>query len=167
MLYLIFGGSASGKSAYAETLAQSLGKNLLYLATMYPNSQEGKERIAKHQAMRQGRNFRTVEWHHTLSSFPHKAEVILLECLGNLLANEMFQEDYRPHVWEEILYGIHHLETLAPTVIVVSNDVFHDDQKVSPETQAYLTQLGLLHQKLGEYGANIIEVVYTIPIILQ
>ena len=37
MLYLITGGSGSGKSAYAEAVVQRLGNTpRLYIATMYP-----------------------------------------------------------------------------------------------------------------------------------
>ena len=38
MLHIVYGGSASGKSSYAESFAMSLqGEGrLLYIATMYP-----------------------------------------------------------------------------------------------------------------------------------
>ena len=51
MLILVTGGSASGKSEYAEQGITMLhkGKNtLLYLATMQPYGEEGAARLEKH-----------------------------------------------------------------------------------------------------------------------
>ena len=66
MLYLVTGGSGSGKSEYAENLAVSRHRNeskygrLIYVATMYPYfAGDGKMdsgtagRIARHRNMRQ------------------------------------------------------------------------------------------------------------------
>ena len=52
MLILVTGGSASGKSEYAEQCITMLhkGKNtLLYLATMQPYGEEGAARVEKHR----------------------------------------------------------------------------------------------------------------------
>ena len=62
MMHLITGGSASGKSAYAEKMAVGAGeKSRYYLATMKPWGKEGQERVEKHRNMRAGRGFTTVE----------------------------------------------------------------------------------------------------------
>ena len=56
MMHLITGGSASGKSAYAEKMAVGAGeKSRYYLATMKPWGKEGQERVEKHRNMRAGR----------------------------------------------------------------------------------------------------------------
>ena len=61
-MHLITGGSASGKSAYAEKMAVGAGeKSRYYLATMKPWGKEGQERVEKHRNMRAGRGFTTVE----------------------------------------------------------------------------------------------------------
>ena len=61
MLRLIIGGSASGKSEYAERLVCSLPGKRIYAATMEPFGEEGRERIARHRKLREGRGFVTVE----------------------------------------------------------------------------------------------------------
>lgn len=50
MLYLVTGGSGSGKSEYAENLAVSLKKeNLIYIATMFPFDDESLKKIERHK----------------------------------------------------------------------------------------------------------------------
>ena len=65
MLTFIFGGSASGKSEYAEQYAASLAHNcnapLLYLATMCASDTESKQRIERHRQMRSDKPFQTIE----------------------------------------------------------------------------------------------------------
>ena len=66
MLILVTGGSASGKSEYAEQCITMLhkGKNtLLYLATMQPYGEEGAARVEKHRKQRAQRHFDTLEWY--------------------------------------------------------------------------------------------------------
>lgn len=61
MLTLIVGGSASGKSAFAENYAMEAGENRIYIATMQPMDNECLARIEKHRGMRAQKNFQTVE----------------------------------------------------------------------------------------------------------
>ena len=95
MLTFIFGGSASGKSEYAEQYAASLAHNcnapLFYLATMCANDTESKQRIERHRKMRADKSFQTIEVSKAIDSIAVGSDsVVLLECLSNLLANEMF-----------------------------------------------------------------------------
>lgn len=62
MFYIVTGGSASGKSEYAESLAISIEvSQRFYIATMKPWDEEGRRRIQKHRAMRAGKGFETLE----------------------------------------------------------------------------------------------------------
>lgn len=102
MLHIVYGGSASGKSTYAESLAMSLQGDgrLLYIATMYPYKwntteldPETMQRIKRHRAMRADKGFDTVEcYRHVEHIVAKRQDVLLLECMSNLLANEMFLE---------------------------------------------------------------------------
>ena len=62
MLALVSGGSASGKSRFAEDLAagRSAGTRI-YVATMQVWDEESRRRVARHRAMRAGKGFATVE----------------------------------------------------------------------------------------------------------
>ena len=93
MLILVTGGSASGKSAHAERLlCEHAAASRLYLATMQPFGAAAEKRIARHRALRQGKGFETVECPLNLAGLelPRRYDGILLEDLGNLLANELF-----------------------------------------------------------------------------
>ena len=102
MLHIVYGGSASGKSSYAESFAMSLQGDgrLLYIATMYPYKwntteidPETMQRIERHRAMRADKGFDTVEcYRHVEHIVAKKQDVLLLECMSNLLANEMYLE---------------------------------------------------------------------------
>ena len=102
MLHIVYGGSASGKSSYAESLAMSLQGDgrLLYIATMYPYKwntteidPETMQRIERHRAMRADKGFDTVEcYRHVEHIVAKRQDVLLLECMSNLLANEMYLE---------------------------------------------------------------------------
>ena len=63
VLYIVTGGSGSGKSEYAENLAVRLAKGqaLYYVAAMQPCGEEGQERIRRHRALRAGKGFETIE----------------------------------------------------------------------------------------------------------
>ena len=102
MLHIVYGGSASGKSSYAESFAMSLQGDgrLLYIATMYPYKwntteidPETMQRIERHRAMRADKGFDTIEcYRHVEHIVAKRQDVLLLECMSNLLANEMYLE---------------------------------------------------------------------------
>ena len=63
MIALVIGGSGSGKSAYAEQMAVKAAGNgsLYYVATMQVYDEEGKKKVERHQKMRAGKGFLTIE----------------------------------------------------------------------------------------------------------
>ena len=62
MLTLVLGGSASGKSEYAEQLVLEAGAGpRFYIATMEPYDEECLRRISRHRAMRASKGFETLE----------------------------------------------------------------------------------------------------------
>ena len=95
MILLITGGSGSGKSEFAENLAvKQKSSELLYIATMMPQDNESLQRIARHQEQRRDKGFKTLECYTDLQGIRlENSPVVLLECMSNLLANEMYSED--------------------------------------------------------------------------
>ena len=167
MLILVTGGSGSGKSEFAEGLAVSFQrKPLVYIATMVPFDEETEQKIKRHQRMREKKEFETVECFVNIESISGwNGSVILLECLSNLLANEMYRKDGAGEdSIEKVMNGIMHLKNQAEHVIVVSNEVFSDGITYDAMTMEYIRNLGKINSKLGEIADQVIEVVYTIPI---
>ena len=167
MITLITGGSGSGKSAYAEQKVVEFGDfNRIYIATMYPFDEESHKRIARHRTMRAEKNFSTVECYVGLKNVKiPKHSCVLLECLSNLTANEMFQDNgAKDRVVEEILEGVKNLDKQAEQVIIVTNEIFSDGIEYDEETKQYQKYLGEINTKLAVWAQEVTEVAYGIPL---
>lgn len=167
MITLIIGGSSSGKSKYAEDLTFSI-KNKLYIATMLPNKcdVEVKNKILAHKKMRKDKNFVTCEY-YTCEMLEDCLEydLILLECVSNLLANEMFSNgEFYPNQENKIISTIQKLATKTKHLVIVSNDIFHDGCDYDDFTLQYISQLGKINQKISKIADNVTEIVFSIPI---
>lgn len=179
MLYLISGGSGSGKSQYAEKLAVDRNKfykgNLYYVATMCPYDDESYKRIEKHQEMRRGKGFETIECYSNIGKInANKKDVILIECLSNLLANEMYAdkgkikgENLLHKAANEIVRPIVELEKRVSCVVVVTNEVFSDGFVYDRETEKYTELLGYINRELSEFAKAVTEVVCSIPVCVK
>ena len=170
-LILVWGGSGSGKSAWAERRLLSLAGRepgrAVYLATMSSGGEEARARIDRHRAMRAahgaaaGRTFQTLERQTDIGS----AEVlpgdfVLLEDLGNLLANEIWSpEGAGEGAVEHILAGIESLLERAAALVIVSSDVFGDGCAYDADTVDYIRKMGLLHRALAGRAEQVVEVV--------
>ena len=116
MFFVVTGGSGSGKSAFAEKLTASLGEGRrIYIATMMCFDEEGKKRISRHRAMRADKHFETLERYTDLCGLEVPEDsILLLECMSNLVANEMFDESgAKEGTVEAVMEGLHHLRKKA------------------------------------------------------
>lgn len=167
MLVLITGGSGSGKSAYAEDRVLSLGEGpRVYVATMFPFDRESEQRIRRHQKMREGKGFETIERYTDLKTLRvPKDSVVLLECMSNLTANEMFQENgARERTVSEILEGVKALQKQARHLVIVTNEIFSEAAVYEGETEVYQKYLGSVNAALAAEADEVVEVVYGIPV---
>lgn len=170
MFQIVTGGSGSGKSEYAENLAakvRNMEKELLYIATMKPFDKECEKRIERHREMRKEKGFRTIECYEDVETLdiPDGATV-LLECMSNLLANEMYSErrQEKKELSVHLLEGITHLRKNCETVIVVTNEVFSDGIEYDKETVEYIKYLGKMNCQMANMADYVTEVVCKIPI---
>ena len=132
MMTLILGGSGSGKSAYAEDyLLRAAGdKKKYYIATMQIRDAEMQAKVDRHHRLRQGKGFTTIEQSTELEQAVLQMEpagAVLLECMSNLTANEMFSGEQpvdRQTVIKKILQGMEGLRKQADPLVIVTNNVF-------------------------------------------
>lgn len=167
MFILITGGSGSGKSAYAEDRVLSFGEaKRVYIATMFPYDSESDKRIERHRKMRAGKGFRTVECYTALKDLRlSDADVVLLECMSNLVANEMFHEcGAHESTVEEIYEGIEMLRKQVKHLVVVTNEIFSEYANYVGDTCIYQEYLGFINQKMARMADEVVEVVYGIPV---
>ena len=189
MLHIVYGGSASGKSSYAESFAMSLqGEGrLLYIATMYPYKwntteidPETMQRIERHRAMRADKGFDTVEcYRHGEHIVAKRQDVLLLECMSNLLANEMYLEpdsnagsdmaETMSPVSNKIVQALIDLSTRVQELVIVTNDVFSDGGSLTYDesTREYVKNLAEINCALAREAATVTEVVCGIPVIVK
>ena len=169
MNYLLTGGSACGKSTYAEAIAMGCPGSHIYLATMRPYGEEGLAKIARHRRLREGKGFATLEREARVSEalIPEGATV-LLECVCNLVDNQMFDEDGTAHdVADDIVADILRLSERCGNLIVVTNDVGSDCEEYSEGVRAYIDVVGRINRELARAFDNVYELVCGIPILLK
>ena len=170
MMVLVTGGSGSGKSAFAEEMIVSFGKKKrYYFATMYPYDEESHKRILRHRKMREDKDFQTVEQFVDIG----KPELVrescaLLECMSNLVANEMFLPggagaDCVPAVER----GIRALKEKVSHLVIVTNEIFSEGLIYGDGTDLYMKNLGEINASLARMADEVYEVVYGIPIMLK
>ena len=172
MITLIIGGSGSGKSAYAEEEFFRLcnkGRKY-YLATMKVYDKDGEKRVERHRQMRKDRGFCTIEQseniEHAMEKMEGKDNAILLECMSNLVANEMYQEKIYTarEVTDKIKNGIEQLEKNLTHLMIVTNNVFEDGVLYDEMTMEYLHALDEINIWLAAKAEKVTEVVVGIPV---
>ena len=167
MLTLIVGGAASGKSSFAEewVLRQNHSPRI-YLATMQVCDAESQARVHRHQALRAGKGFQTIECPLTLASVALPADgALLLECLGTLVANELYDPNGAGEkTGASVLIGVEHLCRQSRHVTLVSNDVFSAGDIYAGDTSRYLSILASLHRQLAQRADVVCEVVAGLPV---
>lgn len=196
MLYIVTGGSGSGKSEYAEQTAvqcrNRTGGTLWYLATMRIWDDEGRKRVERHRRMRAAKGFETIERYTGLETLELREtfeelnpagldaeqetdslkywesrrvaqkQVLLLECMSNLVLNEFYDQENGAE--ERILQGIKHLQKQCGDLIIVTNESFSDGVTYEPESERYIELLGRINRELGQMADSVTEVVYGIPL---
>lgn len=181
MMELVIGGSGSGKSAYAETaicrehcrsLEEDKDAFLYYIADMIPYGAETEKKIARHREMRAGKGFQTLEWYYGLAEHitapdapPLEGASVLLECISNLTANEMYEpKAAKIAAAETVIRGVRMLHERCRNLVVVTNDVFRESGSDSEEMVLYKKNLARINRALAEEADRVTEVVSGIPI---
>lgn len=177
MFHVVTGGSASGKSEYAEWLleeyaAKETRARLYYVATMIPYDDEMRMKVAAHQRRRAGKGFQTIECGRGLSEVMRRqfggrcAEntkvAVLLECMSNLVANELFGGAGKEP--EKVLEGISFLRQVSDLLVVVTNEVFSDGGGDTQQMRGYMEMLGKINREMAAEADRVTEVVYGIPV---
>ena len=200
MITLIIGGSGSGKSAYAEDYVLAAAADLpkYYIATMQVYDAEGERKVERHRRLRAGKGFVTIEqptdigkagikiagnaWNEQEKGDIHEVDgmdapneekqggVALLECMSNLVANEMFLGEQMPEtdaVVRCVTEGIEALAKQLTHLVIVSNNVFEDGIAYDASTLRYIEALGRINTSLADLADHVLEVVVGIPVTVK
>lgn len=185
MLIEIIGGSGSGKSEFAEKCCMELcpGKKY-YIATMQAFDEEGKCRVLRHRKLRAGKQFITIECQTGLENVQvEEGATLLLECMSNLTANEMYspegrygkavketceqREDACEDMVNLLMQGIRRMADRARHLVIVTNQVFSDGIMYDVSTMEYLRILARVNQEIAAMADEVYEVVHGIPVMIK
>ena len=167
MFVTVTGGSGSGKSAFAEEqILKFPEKNRLYIATMVCFDEESRQRVKRHRKMRKEKHFDTLECPTDLVHVRiPKDTAVLLECMSNLVANEMFEESGAAEkTVEAVLAGVEKVRNQARHLVIVTNEIFSEAAVYEGDTVRYQEYLGKINQSIGKMADEVVEVVYGIPL---
>jgi adenosylcobinamide kinase/adenosylcobinamide-phosphate guanylyltransferase len=163
----ILGGARSGKSRYAQTLAESQPGACIYLATAEVRDDEMADRIRAHQQDR-GPRWTTVEEPVSLVPALQRAAVpdgvVLVDCLTLWLANLMEQE---LDVGTETAALIDALPGLGGPVIFVSNEVGLGIVPDNGVARRFRDAAGKLHQVMAAAAQRVDFMAAGLPLTLK
>lgn len=176
-LTFIIGGARSGKSSYAERLAERSGGAVLYVATAQPLDEEMQGRIQAHQQRRpaawQTRELASDVGRQFMAA-PLQAEVVLLDCVTLLVSNVLLKaapDVDRPDtrlaqdlVAAEIEELIQAMRASEAHWLIISNEVGQGLVPPYPSGRLYRDLLGWANQRLAQEADEVIWLVAGIPI---
>lgn len=165
---LVIGGARSGKSTFAEKLAQTKSEQfalpVLYLATGQASDQEMAGRISRHRTQRPAA-WQTIEEplaiDQVIRQQTNAGQVLLIDCLSLLVNNWMFfsadpllESDF--HQRSDTLIAA--MQSASYPIIAVTNEVGAGIVPGDPLSRQYRDYLGWLNQAV----AAICEQVYLV-----
>lgn len=176
-LTLILGGARSGKSSYAQTLAEAAGKTVTFLATAQALDEEMSARIQKHRAER------PVHWatlEAPLNIAEHapkiKSAVVILDCITLLVTNLMMQfvkddlvdeTPFLQSVQTEIDGLIRTIREREQDWMIISNEVGLGLVPPYQMGRVYRDGLGWANQRLAREADQVIFMVAGIPTVIK
>lgn len=176
-LILILGGARSGKSKFAQDLAQEIGgSDVVFVATAEARDDEMRQRIKKHRGERP-EDWRTLEAHRhagqDILSADGGEKAILVDCMTVLASNRLLEFDdasapeAEAAVMGEVTDLIACVSQIAGVVIVVSNEVGMGLVPPYPLGRVYRDLLGKVNQTLAARANRVYLLVAGLPVELK
>jgi adenosylcobinamide kinase / adenosylcobinamide-phosphate guanylyltransferase len=179
MIVFISGGVRSGKTHIAEQCVQQLAEEhdkAHYIATAKITDEEMKQRIIRHQHERSHHPLSWKTWEqpgqlHRIADRFHKNDVVLMDCLTNLLANELFsdgfwdREDVCLEKAKRIYEAVKKIGENSKGFVIVSNELFYNGVPEDVGTHHFMKMLGWLHQQIVSLADKAILVQNGVPLI--
>lgn len=157
-LFVVGGGARSGKSAYAEQLAQSLGSRRHYIATGVALDDEMQARIARHRADR-GDAFTTIEAPYALAealSDVPESDVVLVDCLTTWTGNLMFRGDDDEAIYRALEEALAAHRRRSFDLVLVTNEVGLGIVPENALARRFRDVAGRCHQRLAAHADELL-----------
>ena len=164
---LVLGAAASGKSRYAEALAEGAAGRPVLIATAEARDDEMAARIQRHQAAR-ARHWLVVEeplrLSERVSELSHSGGVIVIDCLTLWLANILCAKG---DTEQEIRALVAALERFRGSVVCVANEVGWGIVPVPALARVFRDHAGRLNQAVADCAGCVVLVIAGLPLQLK
>lgn len=164
MKQLILGGARSGKSTYAQGLAEQSRQDVIYLATATAGDAEMAARIKQHQTNRPA-HWQVIEEPVALAQVLQQQAAedvcILVDCLTLWLSNLLARGDEILAQQKTAL--LHGLATVPGHIIFVSNEVGMGIIPMGELSRRFVDEAGFLHQQLAQACDTVTLMVAGLP----
>lgn len=176
-LTFILGGARSGKSSYAQSLAQETGRSVTFIATAEALDDEMATRIQRHRADRPP-HWETLEVPLEIASYVQqiRTEVVILDCMTLLVSNLLMQ-----FVKDDLVDEVSFTQALQKEVdeliagiragkqvwIIISNEVGLGLVPPYQMGRVYRDGLGWANQQLARAADQVIWMAAGIPTIIK
>lgn len=170
-IVLILGGARSGKSTYAQHLAEKTSSKVLFVATAQPLDEEMQKRIENHRNSRPV-NWRTIEAPRYIAQALKEqigdANVVILDCVtilvANLLGDAPDDQNTEREVFAEIENLIKYMKTSKKTYIIVSNELGLGLVPENKLARIYRDLLGTVNQIIARNADEVCFLAAGIPL---
>jgi len=167
----VTGGARSGKSRFAQSIADSMKGRKVFLATAQAWDEEMKARIDKHKKERLP-GWDTIEETRNLASVikrcDRKYEVLLIDCLTMWISNLLVQNSFNEsEILEEVRELIKYFKIVDSTIIIVSNEV---GSGIVPEhrlSRIFRDVVGKANQEIASRADEVYLVASGLPLKLK
>lgn len=168
---LILGGARSGKSRYAQEVAETLEGKKLFVATAQALDGEMAERIENHKKRRGGlweTREEPVEIVQVISEMQSEYSVILVDCLTLWVSNLLMAHgDDREGIENRIQSLIGRLPNMETTILLVSNEVGLGIVPENRLARSFRDLAGMLNQGVARVSDRVVFMVAGIPVVVK
>lgn len=163
-IYLITGGTRSGKSEYAEKLALKLSDNPVYLATARVWDEEFSRRIQIHQ-QRRGAQWTNLEEEKQLSNHDVSGRVVLIDCVTLWCTNFFFDlaSEVEPAL-KALKEEFARFTQQEATYIFVTNEIGLGGTSVHELQRKFADLQGWMNQFIAAQADEVILMVSGLPL---
>jgi adenosylcobinamide kinase / adenosylcobinamide-phosphate guanylyltransferase len=167
---LVLGGARSGKSRYAQQLAEQ-SRRVVFVATAKASDDEMRVKIQRHREDRP-KDWLTVEepleLPKVLAQYELECDVIVVDCVTLFAANLLEAGGEDGVVIESRVEALcEALRTVQCAVVVVSNEVGSGVVPEYPLGRRYRDLLGEINQRVARVADDVVLMVAGLPLALK
>ena len=169
-IHFVLGGSRSGKSRRAESLANASGRAVAYIATYAadPTDEEMRRRVERHRQQRPP-DWKTIENRFDLENVVREtADVLfLLDCLTLWLSFRLTTGGSPEQILSELEQTLLVVRKLERSFIIVSNEVGAGIVPLRSESRAFRDLCGSANQLVAAHATTVELIVAGLPLVLK